>query len=69
GDAFEKGLTLKGGQTHAQAYMPELLAHISKGDLKPEAIITHRMSLDDAAAGYEIFEKKEQDCRKVVLVP
>ena len=32
GDAFEKGLTFKGGQTHAQHYMPELLAHIANGD-------------------------------------
>ena len=34
GDAFEKGLTFKGGQTHAQRYMPELLHRISKGELR-----------------------------------
>ncbi len=69
GDAFEKGLTFKGGQTHAQKYMPELLEHISAGRLKPEVIITHRMALDDAAKGYQIFNDKKEDCRKVVLVP
>ena len=57
------------GQTHAQLYMPELLEHIGNGMLKPEVIITHRMALSDARKGYEIFEKKEQDCRKVVLTP
>ena len=67
GDAFEKGLTFKGGQTHAQHYMPELLAHISNGDLKPEVIITHRMPLAEAAHGYKIFNDKEEACRKVVL--
>ena len=67
GDAFEKGLTFKGGQTHAQHYMPELLAHISNGDLNPEVIITHRMPLTDAARGYKIFNDKEEACRKVVL--
>ena len=67
GDAFEKGLTFKGGQTHAQHYMPELLAHISNGDLKPEVIITHHMPLADAARGYKIFNEKEEACRKVVL--
>ena len=69
GDAFEKGLTFKMGQTHAQRYMPKLLEHIGNGKMKPEVIITHRMSLDDATRGYEIFDRKEEECRKVVLVP
>ena len=69
GDIFEKGLTIKGGQTHAQHYMPELLDRISNGDLEPEVIITHHMALDDAARGYEIFNDKQEDCRKVVLTP
>lgn len=69
GDAFEKGLIFKMGQTHAQLYMPELLQHIGNGKLRPEVIITHRMALADAARGYEIFEKKEEECRKVVLTP
>lgn len=69
GDAFEKGLIFKMGQTHAQRYMPELLEHIGNGKMKPEVIITHRMPLDEAVRGYEIFEKKEEECRKVVLLP
>jgi threonine dehydrogenase-like Zn-dependent dehydrogenase len=69
GDAFEKGLTIKGGQTHAQKFMPELLDLISSGDLRPEAIITHKLPLSEAARGYDLFNKKEEDCRKVVLVP
>ena len=67
GDVFEKGLSIKGGQTHAQNYMPKLLEHIARGELHPEAIITHTLALADAARGYEIFEKKQEDCRKVVL--
>nr|WP_301512392.1 hypothetical protein [Variovorax sp. CAN15] len=43
--------------------------HIQAGDLKPEVIITHHMALEDAARGYDIFEKAEEDCRKVVLTP
>ena len=67
GDAFEKGLAFKMGQTHTQQFMPELLEKISNGELHPEAIITHRMPLADAARGYEIFNDKKEDCRKVVL--
>jgi hypothetical protein len=39
------------------------------GHLEPEAIITHRMSLEQAAEGYKIFDKKKEDCRKVILTP
>lgn len=69
GDAFEKGLTFKMGQTHVQKFMPELLEHIGNGRMHPEVIITHRMKLADAAQAYELFEKQEDDCRKVVLTP
>ena len=69
GDAFEKGLVFRMGQTHAQRFMPQLLEHIQKGELKPEVIITHHMSLEDAARGYKIFEAADEDCRKVVLTP
>ncbi|MEB1529700.1 zinc-dependent alcohol dehydrogenase [Xanthomonas sp. WHRI 7945] len=69
GDAFDKGLSFKMGQTHVQRFMPELLEHIGEGRLKPNEIITHRMRLAQAAEGYAIFDKKEQDCRKVILTP
>jgi threonine dehydrogenase-like Zn-dependent dehydrogenase len=69
GDAFDKGLTFKMGQTHVQGLMPELLDAIGEGRLAPEIIISHRMTLEDAAKGYEIFNKREDECRKVVLTP
>ncbi|WP_318373529.1 zinc-dependent alcohol dehydrogenase [Enterobacter sp.] len=69
GDAFDKGLTFKMGQTHVHAYLPDLLALIEKGHLTPEEIVTHHMPLEDAARGYEIFEKRQEECRKVILVP
>ena len=69
GDAFDKGLTFRMGQTHVHKYIPQLLEYIENGDLSPEAIITHRMNLSDAAKGYEIFEKREEECRKVILTP
>jgi threonine dehydrogenase-like Zn-dependent dehydrogenase len=69
GDAFDKGLTFKMGQTHVQGFMPELLEAIGEGRLAPEAIISHRMTLDDAARGYQMFNDREDECRKVVLTP
>jgi threonine dehydrogenase-like Zn-dependent dehydrogenase len=69
GAAFNKGLTLKMGQTHVQAYMQPLLEHIEQGDIDPSFIISHRFPLDDAPHGYELFEQKREGCIKVVLRP
>ena len=69
GDAFDKGLTFRMGQTHVQKHMPALLELIGNGDLKPEVIISHHMALADAEKGYALFDGKEEDCRKVVLTP
>lgn len=69
GDSFDKGLTFKMGQTHVQKYLPTLLEHIEAGRLQPELIVTHRLALEEAAQGYKIFDKKEDECRKVILVP
>ncbi|MEW6611944.1 MAG: zinc-dependent alcohol dehydrogenase [Pseudomonadota bacterium] len=69
GDAFEKGLSFAGGQTHVQKYLPDLLRHIGEGELQPDVIISHHLPLAEAARGYEIFSKKEDNCRKVVLTP
>ncbi|MBC7454505.1 MAG: glutathione-dependent formaldehyde dehydrogenase [Massilia sp.] len=69
GDIFEKGISVKGGQTHVQRFMPELLTFIEEGKLHPETIISHRLPLELAAQGYRMFDKKEDECRKVVLTP
>ncbi len=69
GDAFDKGLSFRMGQTHVQRHMPELLELIGHGELRPEVIVSHHLSLDEAARGYQLFDDKEDDCRKVVLTP
>src|SRR5690606_17294556 len=69
GDAFEKGLRFCMGQTHVQRHMPLLLEHILEGRLRPELIISHRLALGEAVRGYTLFNEKQEDCRKVVLLP
>lgn len=69
GDAFDKGLTFRMGQTHVQKHMPELLEFIGNGKLRPDVIISHQLSLEQAVQGYEMFDLKQDDCRKVVLTP
>ena len=69
GAAFNKGLTLKMGQTHVHRYLQPLLDRVQKGEIDPSFVITHRMKLDEAPHAYEIFKNKKDNCIKVVLKP
>lgn len=69
GAAFNKGLTLKMGQTHVPKYLRPLLERVQRGEIDPSFIITHRMRLQDAPEGYEIFKHKEDNCIKIVMKP
>ncbi len=69
GAAFNKGLTIRFGQTHVHRYMQSLLERIQSGEIDPSFVISHRMRLDDAPRGYEMFQKKEDRCTKIVLTP
>jgi threonine dehydrogenase-like Zn-dependent dehydrogenase len=69
GAIFNKGLTLKAGQTHVHRYMKPLLDRILNGEIDPSGIITHPLSLEDAPHGYHIFKQHEDGCIKVILKP
>jgi threonine dehydrogenase-like Zn-dependent dehydrogenase len=69
GAAFAKGLTLKMGQTNVHRYLPRLLDFIVSGQIDPSFVITHRLALADAAHGYRTFQKKDDNCIKVVMKP
>ncbi|MBA3823965.1 MAG: glutathione-dependent formaldehyde dehydrogenase [Ktedonobacterales bacterium] len=69
GAFFNKGLTMKTGQTHMHKYMRLLLPRIEAGEIDPSFVITHRLPLDEAPHAYEIFRDKRDKCIKVVLQP
>ncbi len=69
GAAFHKGLTFKMGQTHVHRYLQPLLVRIAKGEIDPSFVITHRLNLEDAAKGYEVFSEKADTCIKIVMKP
>ncbi|MBA9076908.1 MULTISPECIES: zinc-dependent alcohol dehydrogenase [Rufibacter] len=66
---FDKGVTLMGTQAPVQYYIDHLMQLVVDGKVKLEDIITHTLPLADAAHGYDIFKKKEDNCVKVVLKP
>jgi threonine dehydrogenase-like Zn-dependent dehydrogenase len=67
GAVVNRSLTIRSGQCHVQHYLKPLLERIQRGDIDPSFVITHRMRLEDAARGYEMFNNKEDGCEKVVL--
>ena len=69
GSVMNRSLTIRSGQCHVQRYMRPLLDRIQKGQIDPSFVITHRMKLEDAPGGFEIFLNKQDECVKVVLSP
>ncbi|HUQ97889.1 MAG TPA: zinc-dependent alcohol dehydrogenase [Gemmatimonadaceae bacterium] len=69
GSVMNRSLTIKTGQCHVHRYLKPLLQHIENGDIDPSFVITHKMDLEDAPVGYDIFNHKEDECLKVVLKP
>ncbi len=66
---FDKGIKLRGGQAPVHNYIDHLIDLVSTGKVTLEDIITHKVPLSDAAKMYEIFDKKQDNCVKVVLKP
>jgi threonine dehydrogenase-like Zn-dependent dehydrogenase len=69
GAVMNKALTIKTGQTHAQRYFKPLLDRIAAGDIDPSFVVTHRMKLSDAPAGFDLFNRKQDGCIKIVMRP
>jgi threonine dehydrogenase-like Zn-dependent dehydrogenase len=69
GAIVNRSLTIRSGQTHVHRYMRPLLDRIHNGDIDPSFVITHRMKLDEAPKGFEVFVEKQDECMKVVLTP
>src|SRR5688572_5805701 len=67
GSVVNRSLTIRTGQCHVQRYMKPLLERIQRGEIDPSFVITHRLSLDEAPEGYEMFLNKRDGCEKVVL--
>jgi threonine dehydrogenase-like Zn-dependent dehydrogenase len=68
---FDKGLTMRMGQCNVHRWIPDLwpLVEDPADPLGVTDLVTHRASLEDAPAMYDLFKNKEDGCIKVVLEP
>lgn len=69
GQMFDKGLRVQAGQAPVHVYVDELMDLVKDGKVRGEDIISHRLPLSEAPRAYDIFNRKEDDCVKVVLDP
>jgi threonine dehydrogenase-like Zn-dependent dehydrogenase len=69
GSLMNRSITIRTGQTHVQRYLRPLLERIERGEIDPSFIVTHKLSLEEAADGYRMFNDKQHECIKVVLKP
>ncbi|KAK7042805.1 GroES-like protein [Favolaschia claudopus] len=69
GKLFEKGLTMGTGQCNVKSYNRYLRDLIISGRAKPSFVVSHNVSLDDAADAYVKFDKRIDGYTKVLLHP
>ncbi len=68
---FDKQVSIRMGQCNVQAWIDDLMPLVEdpSDPLGLENLVTHTVPLEQAPAMYEIFQKKEEGCIKVVLKP
>jgi threonine dehydrogenase-like Zn-dependent dehydrogenase len=69
GALMEKGITMRGSQVFVQRYWKQLLGYIEQGLVDPTFLVTHKMPLREASEGYRMFDQKEDNAIKILLVP
>src|SRR4029077_19268966 len=59
-EIFDRGLTMRFGQCHVRRWTDEIQELLQQDDdvLDVEGLATHRLSLEEAPAAYEMFQKK-----------
>ena len=64
GSVMNRALTIRSGQCHVHRYMKPLLERIKKGQIDPTFVISHRLSLEDAPKGYDMFLHRKTSARR-----
>jgi threonine dehydrogenase-like Zn-dependent dehydrogenase len=70
-EMFDRGITMRMGQCHVRRWTDDIQKVLDQDEdvLGVESLATHRLPLESAPDAYEMFQKKEDGCVKVVLKP
>jgi threonine dehydrogenase-like Zn-dependent dehydrogenase len=66
-EAYDKNLTYRSGRCPARHYMDRLLPLVADGVFPVDAVVSHRLPLEEGPRAYAIFDAKQDGCTKVVL--
>ena len=69
GEALDKNLTIKAGNTPHRKYIPDLIELVEAGAIDPAEILTQTEPLEDAIEAYKAFDRRESGWVKVELKP
>jgi glutathione-independent formaldehyde dehydrogenase len=69
GTFFTKGQRMGTGQAPVKRYNRQLRDLIIAGKANPSLLVSHELSLDEAATGYENFDQRLDGWTKVLLTP
>jgi threonine dehydrogenase-like Zn-dependent dehydrogenase len=67
GVVWIKALTIKTGHANVIKHVDPVLEKLASGALDPTPLVTHHMSLDEAADAYGVYDRRE--ALKIVLTP
>lgn len=65
--AYDKNITFKIGRCPARFYMEKIMQKIDDGKFDLEKILTHKYPLSEGEKAYTIFDRKEDNCLKIIL--
>ncbi|MEO9152773.1 MAG: zinc-dependent alcohol dehydrogenase [Lapillicoccus sp.] len=70
-EMFDRGIQLRMGQCHVKRWIDDIMPLVldDADPLGTEDLATHLLPLTDAAHGYDIFQRKQDGCVKVLLTP
>jgi threonine dehydrogenase-like Zn-dependent dehydrogenase len=70
GDLFDKQVTIRMGQANVRRWVDDIMPLLTDEDpLGVDDLVTHELPLEQAPYAYDIFQKKEDGCIKVILEP
>ncbi len=68
-ELYDRNVTYRVGRCPARGLMERLVPLVTSRRYDLASILTHRLPLADAAAAYELFDRKRDGCVKVALIP
>ena len=70
-EMFDRGVQMRMGQAHVKRWVDDLLPLVldDADPLGVRGLATHHLPLEHAPHAYDMFQKKDDGCIKVVLQP